>query len=150
MPALKTWLKKPQDRFTSLAIHNEILETHCQRTCVCLRYVDGPLNAQEYFIGFDSLDSINANSIVHTIEDILLRLSLQLHCKNEIVISTNKFVRRDALFLCAYIIIVHVTQFFLLYSQKSVTFTKTHVVFIENNASLLTNLLVKITISFLQ
>ena len=106
VPALKTWLKKPQDQFTSPAIHNKILEIMAMtvlrkisariagkhyaivlmRTQIyplsnnlCLpSFVDGSLNAHEYFIGFHSLDSTKAYSIVHTIEDILLRLSLQL------------------------------------------------------------------------
>ena len=44
----------------------------------CLRYVDDQLNSHEEFIGMHSLDSTTAQSITHTIEDILLRLSLRL------------------------------------------------------------------------
>ena len=45
--------------------------------------------------------------------------------KNKIVILTNKFVRRDALF--NNIIFAHVPQFFYT-NKKNVTFTKNHVV----------------------
>ena len=45
----------------------------------CIWYVDDNLATHEEFIGMHSLDSTTSESIIRTIEDILLRLSLQLN-----------------------------------------------------------------------
>jgi hypothetical protein len=113
VPVLATWLQKSQDRFTSPMIQNELLEimamtvlrkiaekiagkqfsimvdettdvSNTEQLVFCLRYVDDQLITHEEFIGLHSLDSTTAQSITHTIEDILLRLSLQLeNCRGQ-------------------------------------------------------------------
>lgn len=113
VPNLERWLSRSQDRFTSPVIQNELLEimasvilrkiTHklsgemfsimvdettdisnTEQLVFCIRYVDGQLNSHEEFIGLHSLESTMAQSITHTIEDILLRLSLQLeYCRGQ-------------------------------------------------------------------
>ena len=50
----------------------------------CIRYVDSQLNSHEEFIGLHSLESTTAQSITNTIQDILLRLSLQFeNCRGQ-------------------------------------------------------------------
>ena len=44
----------------------------------CIQHVDDQLSTHKEFIGLHSLESTTAQSVSHTIEDILLRLSLQL------------------------------------------------------------------------
>ena len=113
VPVLDPWLQKSQDRFTSPMIQNELLEimamtvlrkiagniagkqfsimvdettdvSNTEQLVFCLRYVDDQLITHEEFIGLHSLDSTTAQSITHTIEDILLRLSLQLeNCRGQ-------------------------------------------------------------------
>ena len=107
VPVLNTWLQKAQDRFTSPVIQNELLQimaltvlrklarsiagkqfaimvdettdiSNTEQLAFCLRYVDDELVSHEEFIGLYSLDSTTAESIMCTIEDILLRLSLKL------------------------------------------------------------------------
>ena len=107
VPELVDWLKKPQDRFTSPEIQNEIIEimamtvlrklaadilnkqytimvdettdiSNVEQLVFCLRFVDEQLHVHESCIGFHSLETTSAESIVKTIEDILLRLSLQV------------------------------------------------------------------------
>ena len=113
VPLFDSWLHKSQDHFTSPMIQNEFLEimaltvlqnnvrnisgqqftimvdettdiANTEQMVFCLRYVDDQLNSHEEFIGMHSLDSTTAQSITHTIEDILLRLSLQLvNCRGQ-------------------------------------------------------------------
>ena len=45
---------------------------------LCIRWVDEPLTDHEDFIGLYHVASIDANTIVATIKDVLLRLSLTL------------------------------------------------------------------------
>ena len=110
---LATWLQKSQDRFTSPMIQNELLEimpmtvlrkiagkiagkqfsimvdettdvSNTEELVFCLRYVNDQLITHEEFLGLHSLDSTTAQSTTHTIEDILLRLSLQLeNCRGQ-------------------------------------------------------------------
>ena len=50
----------------------------------CIRYVDEELSSHEEFIGLHSLPCTTSATITHTIEDILLRLSLQLdNCRGQ-------------------------------------------------------------------
>ena len=113
VPNLDGWLRRSQDRFTSPTIQNEILEimastilrtiagklagelfsimvdettdiSNTEQLVFCIRYVDSQLNSHEEFIGLHSLESTTAQSITHTIQDILLRLSLQLeNCRGQ-------------------------------------------------------------------
>ena len=113
VPNLDAWLHRSQDRFTSPAIQNELLEimamtilkklannlagrqfvimvdettdiSNTEQLVLCLRYVDDQLNSHEEFIGLHSLESTTALSITYTIEDILVRLSLQLvNCRGQ-------------------------------------------------------------------
>ena len=113
IPDLDAWLEKSQDRFTSPDIQNEILQimaltvlrgiterltgryfsimvdettdiSNVEQLVFCIRFVDGQLNCHEEFIGLHSMDSISADSIIRTIEDILLRLSLSLqNCRGQ-------------------------------------------------------------------
>lgn len=113
VPLLETWLRKSQDRFTSPMIQNELLQimamsvlrtvvgrianrhfaimvdettdiSNTEQLVFCLRYVDDQLVCHEQFIGLHSLDTTTAKSITCTIEDILLRLSLQLdNCRGQ-------------------------------------------------------------------
>ena len=110
---LDAWLCRSQDRFTSPMIQNEILEimastivrkiahnlsghifsimvdettdiSNTEQLVFCIRHVDDQLNTHEEFIGLHSLESTTAQNIFHTIEDILLRLSLQLeNCRGQ-------------------------------------------------------------------
>ena len=113
VPNLDGWLSRSQDRFTSPTIQNEILEimastilrkiarklagelfsimvdettdiSNTEQLVFCIRYVDSQLNSDEEFIGLHSLESTTAQSITHTIQDILLRLSLQFeNCRGQ-------------------------------------------------------------------
>ena len=113
IPDLDAWLEKSQDRFTSPDIQNEFLQimaltvlrgiterltgryfsimvdettdiSNVEQLVFCIRFVDGHLNCHEEFIGLHSMDSISADSIIRTIEDILLRLSLSLqNCRGQ-------------------------------------------------------------------
>ena len=107
VPVLNTWLQKLQDRFTSPSIQNELLEimanmilrkvtrslsgnlfsimvdetsdiSNTEQLVFCLRYVDEDLTTHEEFIGLHSMDSTTAESITRVIQDILLRLLLQM------------------------------------------------------------------------
>ena len=107
VPVLNTWLQKLQDRFTSPSIQNELLEimanmilrkvtrslsgnlfsiigdetsdiSNTEQLVFCLRNVDEDLTTHEEFIGLHSMDSTTAESITCVIQDILLRLSLQM------------------------------------------------------------------------
>ncbi len=58
--------------------------TDIEQMVFCLRYVDNQLNSNEEFIGMHSLDTTTSLSITRTIEDILMRLSLQLdNCRGQ-------------------------------------------------------------------
>uniref|UniRef100_H3AM22 DUF4371 domain-containing protein n=1 Tax=Latimeria chalumnae TaxID=7897 RepID=H3AM22_LATCH len=107
IPMLTTWLKKSQDKFTSTQIQNEVMEimaheilrkiasrfsgrkfsvmvhestdiSNTEQLVFCVRYVDDDLNTHEEFIGMHNLESTSAASIINTIEDIMLRMSIQL------------------------------------------------------------------------
>ena len=58
--------------------------SNTEQLVFCIRHVDDQLNTHEEFIGLHSLESTTAQNIFHTIEDILLRLSLQLeNCRGQ-------------------------------------------------------------------
>ena len=58
--------------------------SNTEQLVFCIRYVNGQLNTHEEFIGLHSLESTSAQSITHTIQDLLLRLSLQLeNCRGQ-------------------------------------------------------------------
>ena len=107
IPVLNTWLQRSQHHFTSPSIQNELLEimanmilrkftrslsgkqfsimvdetsdiSNTEQLVFCLRYVDEDLTTHEEFIGLYDMDSTTAENIVRVIQDILLRLSLQM------------------------------------------------------------------------
>lgn len=107
IPVLDTWLQRSQDRFTSPSIQNELLEimanmilrkitrsvsgklftimvnrtsdiSNTEQLVFCLRDVDEDLTTHEEFIGVYDMDSTTAENITRVIQDILLRLSLQM------------------------------------------------------------------------
>ena len=112
-PELKTWLQKSQDKFTSPDIQNEILSlmalrivrdiaselsgrwftvmvdettdlSNTEQLVFCIRYVDDCLNVHEEPVGFYCLESTSADSIMTTIQDILLRMNLNIHnCRGQ-------------------------------------------------------------------
>ena len=50
----------------------------------CLRYVDDDLDVHEEVIGIHSFESTSADSIVSTVQDILLRLNLRINnCRGQ-------------------------------------------------------------------
>ena len=50
----------------------------------CLRYVDESLDVHEEFLGLHSLDCTNADTIVKTVKDILLRMNVDIHdCRGQ-------------------------------------------------------------------
>ena len=58
--------------------------SNVEQLVFCLRYVDELMHVHESCIGFHSLETTSAESIVKTIEDILLRLSLQVNkCRGQ-------------------------------------------------------------------
>lgn len=104
IPVLYTWLQRSQDRYTSPSIQNELLEimanmilrkikislsgkqfsimvdetsniSNTEQLVFCLRYVDEDLTKHEEFIGLYDMDSTTAENVI---QDILLRLSLQM------------------------------------------------------------------------
>ena len=55
-----------------------------EQIVLCIRYVDDDLATHEEFIGMRSLDSTTSESVNRTIEDNLLRLSVQLtNCRGQ-------------------------------------------------------------------
>ena len=105
IPVINTWLQRSQDHFTSPSIQNELLETmaimilrkitrslsgklfaimvdetsdisNAEQLVFCLRYVDEDLTTHEELL-YD-MDSTTAENLTHVIQDILLRLSLQM------------------------------------------------------------------------
>ena len=80
IPVLNTWLQRSQDRFTSPS--SDISNT--EQLVFCVRYVDEDLTTHEEFIGLYDMDSTTAESITHVIQDILLRLALQMsNCRGQ-------------------------------------------------------------------
>ena len=112
-PRLWKWLDKCQAKFTSPCIQNEILSimalmilrdvvrkvsgkwytimvdettdlSNTEQMVFCLRYVDDDLEVHEEVIGLYSLDSTSADSILATVQDILLRMNLRIdHCRGQ-------------------------------------------------------------------
>ena len=52
--------------------------SNIEQLVFCIRFVDDDLHCHEEFIGLHSMENTSAETITHTIEDILLRLSLPL------------------------------------------------------------------------
>ena len=51
---------------------------------ICVRWVDASLTDHEDVIGLYNIDAINANCLVATIQDVLLRMGLKLsHCRGQ-------------------------------------------------------------------
>ena len=100
VPNLDVWVHRSQDRYTSPTIQNELLEimastivrkiahklsgemfsimvdettdiSNTEQLVFCIRHVDDQLSTHKEFIGLHSLESTIAQSISHTIEDIL-------------------------------------------------------------------------------
>ena len=64
------------DRYFSIMVDEQLV--------FCIRFVDDQLNCHEELIGLHSMDSISEESIIRTIEDILLRLSLSFqNCRGQ-------------------------------------------------------------------
>lgn len=112
-PELKKWLQRSQDKFTSPDIQNEVLRlmalhilrditsqlsgkwftimvdettdlSNTEQLVLCIRYVDDCLNVHEEPVGLYSLESTTANSIMMTIQDILLRMNLRINnCRGQ-------------------------------------------------------------------
>ena len=58
--------------------------SNTEQLVFCIRHVDDQLNSHEEFIVLYSLESTKAQSIFHTIEDVFLKLSLQLeNCRGQ-------------------------------------------------------------------
>ena len=113
IPGLCDWLKRPQAKFTSPDIQNEMLSimalmilrqiageisgkwftimvdettdlSNTEQMILCLRYVDDNLDVHEEVIGLHSLESLSADTIVSTVQDILLRLNLRIdNCRGQ-------------------------------------------------------------------
>ena len=113
IPDLDKWLQRAQDRFTSHDIQIELLKimaltvlrsiatrisgklftilvdettdiSNIEQLVFCIRFVDDDLHCHEEFIGLHSMENTSAETITHTIEDILLRLSLPLQkCRGQ-------------------------------------------------------------------
>ena len=106
-PAILQWLQRSQDKFTRPEIQNEILSimvlrsirdissefsgqwytlmvdestdlSNTEQMVVCLRGVIEDLEVHEEVLGLYSLESTNADTIVSTIKDVLLRMNLKL------------------------------------------------------------------------
>ena len=105
---VQTWLRKKFNKYTSHDIQNELLKlmaiqilgdvqkrvqaagkysiladecTDCsnkEQFTINLRYVDGKLEDHTEFIGLYAQDSINADSLVASIKDVLCRMNLKL------------------------------------------------------------------------
>ena len=107
IPVLNTSLQRSQDHFTGPSIPNELLEimanmilrkftrslsgklfsimvdetsdiSNTEQLVFCLRYVDEDLTTHEEFIRLYDMDSTTAENTTRVIQDILLRLSLQM------------------------------------------------------------------------
>ena len=108
-PSLLEWIRKKADKFTSPETQNEILKiilltllrtieagihespyftvmidemtdiTNKEQCTVCIRWVDKNLEVFEDFIGFWQVSSIDANTLVSVIPDVLLRMNLSIN-----------------------------------------------------------------------
>ena len=106
---LNVWLKKRTEKYTSGEIQNELLKvitlhalrkvvsyiqesdyftimadettdlSNREQGVVCLRWVDCSLDVHEEFVGLHMADSIDANTLVSVIKDVLLRFNLSLN-----------------------------------------------------------------------
>ena len=113
IPTLNTWLQRSHDRYTSPSIQNELLEimatmilrkitrslsgklfsimvdetsdiSNTEQLVFCLRYVDEDLTTHEEFIGLYDMDCTTAENITRVIQDVPLRLSLQMsNCRGQ-------------------------------------------------------------------
>ena len=102
-------LAKKQDKYTSLQIQNELLQTMAlsiirdialsireakyftimadevtdasnrEQVVVCFRWVDSDFEPHEDFVGLNKVDKINADTLVAVIKDVVLRMNLDLH-----------------------------------------------------------------------
>ena len=112
-PGILKWLDRPQNKFTSPDIQNEMLSimvlhilrditadvsgkwftlmvdettdtSNTEQMVVCLRFVDNSLKVHEEVVGLYSLESTSAKVIVSTIKDILLRMNLRIEmCRGQ-------------------------------------------------------------------
>ena len=109
-----TWMDKKTNKYTSGDIQNECLQVmalhilrqissdiakngffsimadECtdvannEQFVICIRWVDNTLTDHEDVIGLYKVDTINSNTLVATIEDVLLRMSLKLiQCRGQ-------------------------------------------------------------------
>lgn len=113
IPGLFDWMKRSQAKFTSPDIQNEILSimalmilrqiagelsgkcftlmvdettdlSNTEQMILCLRFVDDDLEVHEEVIGLHSLESTSADTIVSTVQDVLLRLNLRIdNCRGQ-------------------------------------------------------------------
>ena len=106
-PGILKWIDRPQNKFTSPDIQNEILSimalhilrditadisgkwytimvdettdmSNTEQMVVCLRVVDNDLKVYEEPVGLYSLESTSASAIVSTVKDVLLRMNLRI------------------------------------------------------------------------
>ncbi len=108
------WLKRKADKYTSGEIQNEILKimacqvlraviknvkeagyysimvdgcvdsSNKEQLVICFRYVSNELEVNEDFVGFYQIPNINADTIVATIKDTLLRFDLSIsRCRGQ-------------------------------------------------------------------
>ena len=108
---MKTWLERKTDKYTSHKIQNEcmqlvalyiirnVAQNICDSACftimadectdvsnkeqfvIVIRWVSEDLQERESFIGLYEADSTDANRLVHSIKDVLLRLNVNIsHC----------------------------------------------------------------------
>ena len=113
-PKLVEWLKKKTDKYTGHDMQNEIVQVMGHRilrqiadrikasgwffimvdettdistkeqVVFALRWIDDDWSVHEDFVGLIQTDSIDSNSLVHIIRDVLLRLDLKLeNCRGQ-------------------------------------------------------------------
>jgi len=113
-PAVLTWMQKKTNKYTSGDIQNECLQimalhilhqissdiaknnfftimadertdvSNNEQFVICIRWVDDTLTDHEDVIGLYNVGKIDANTLVNTIEDVLVRMSLKLtQCRGQ-------------------------------------------------------------------
>ena len=113
-PQIHEWLSKKADKYTSPEIHNEILMlmshmvlrdiatriyqakyfmimahecvdiSNNEQLVVCFWYIDETLAVHEEFMGLYMCDNIKSETIVKTLEDVMLRFDLKLsNCRGQ-------------------------------------------------------------------
>ena len=113
-PKIHEYLAKRTDKYNSPQIQNELIQimansivrkiagaikdaryyslmadevtdsSNREQVAICLRWIDEKFNAHEDFIGLHKVESIQANSLVAVLKDILLRLNLSLaNCRGQ-------------------------------------------------------------------